>query len=92
VIALALALILVALAIAAYASSRQARARGARPLGRTGAHYRRCYGRRGFLRLGLAGGAAAVPFPASAAAVVPGVGISAVFGSNTYVSISASAG
>ncbi|MBU1675993.1 hypothetical protein KKA85_09460, partial [bacterium] len=59
-IALALALILVALAIAAYASSRQARARGARPLGRTGAHYRRCYGRRGFLRLGLAGGAAAV--------------------------------
>ncbi len=59
-IAIALALILVVVAIAAYENSRHARARGARPFSRTGAHYQRSYGRRGFLRLGLASGAAAV--------------------------------
>ncbi len=53
-------LVLAALLVVAFVGSRRSRARGVKPLKRTGAHYKRAYSRRGFLRLGAASAAAAV--------------------------------
>lgn len=57
---IALILILGALALAAFGGALKAPSRGPRPFARTGRHFRRAYSRRGFLRLGLGGGVAAL--------------------------------
>ncbi len=52
-------LILIALALVTFGGAIRSGRRGPQPFSRTGQHYRRCYGRRGFLRLGIASVAAA---------------------------------
>lgn len=55
-----LILILAALALVTFGGSRRSESRGKTPFSRTGKHYRRCYNRRGFLRLGIGSAVAAL--------------------------------
>ena len=59
-IEVALAALLAVLALVALIGARDAASRGRRPVRRTPAHFRRAYGRRGFLRLGAACAGAAL--------------------------------